>query len=210
MPEPEFADDAEHLVGGDIEIDAAHRRHRPAGAGEGDLEAAHGEEGLSHESCRRAASSRPAEPSRHRATVIVRATSMLSMSGVKPLTSGAATSSPTSKVLVGMPKDAVDQHLVQMVVGGLDLLVGAERRVHPLDRRDIVGMRVRLAEDRVVDRPVDGVGGDPAREFLDVADAGEDRGVVAAEHGVGELRTLPEIQLDVDAELGRACPGPAG
>ena len=109
-----LADDAQHLVRADIEVDAAHRRHRPAGAGEVHLEAANLQNRLSH---RRRSSRRMARRccpgGRDRqggqlhqgATVIVRATSMLSMSGVKPPTSGAATIRPTSNVLVGMPKE---------------------------------------------------------------------------------------------------------
>ena len=73
---------------------------------------------------------------------IVRATSMLSMSSVKP---------PTfcrhdQPDIVGVGRDGegrLHQHLVEVVVGGLHVGAGAERAVDPVDRRDIFGKRMR-------------------------------------------------------------------
>ncbi len=95
-----FADDAEHLVRIDIEIDAPHRRHLPAGAGERHREPADGEDRIRHQATRS-----PRHPRfRQLVNPTVRATSMLSISRVRPPTFFAATIRPMSYVLVAMPK----------------------------------------------------------------------------------------------------------
>ena len=75
LARPRLADDAQDLAGSDVEVDATHRRHRPAGADEADLQST--------------------DPKRQRRPM-VRKTGMLSISRTMPPTFLAATMRPMS------------------------------------------------------------------------------------------------------------------
>ena len=155
-----FADDAQHLVRADIEIDAAHRRHRrpvpvkstsrPRTCRTGSAIAGYRHDGWRAAGALAATTARfsacstcNGDRARHEHVVDVRREAA-DVGG-----------SDDQADVEGVGRDAEggsDQDLVQVVVGGLDLIGRAQRRVDPLDRRDVVGVRMRLAEDRVVRR----------------------------------------------------------
>ena len=89
-----LADDAEHFVAMDVEIDAPHRGHRPPRAGERHLERAHRQDRVRHQAIPFAPP--PAGARAQGLNPSVRATSMLSISSVKPPTFWEATIRPLS------------------------------------------------------------------------------------------------------------------
>src|SRR5690606_17147767 len=84
----------------------------------------------------------------------------------------------------GQGESQLHHHLVQVVVGRLDLLFRTQGRVDSLDGFDVVGEH-RLTDHRVVGGAVDRVGGHTAGELLHVPDTAEEHVELASEETVG-------------------------